>query len=270
MAGERILIVRAPGTNCDREAAFAWETVGCRPERVHIAALAERPAMLHEYALLTLPGGFSYGDDVAAGRIMAAHLERALADELPRFIAAGKLVFGICNGFQVLAKMGLLPFHAAAPAPAGAVAEGRQSCTVTFNEPAGFQDRWITLSAGANTPCLFVEPGRSYEMPIAHGEGRVLFASEALRRAVADQRLAALRYVDGAADMRAEGPANPNGSTDAIAGLCDATGRVFGLMPHPERHLAATQHPCWTSRGRRADAPGDGLAIFQRAAAALR
>lgn len=261
----RVLILRAAGTNCDWEACHAWELAGARPERVHLRRLIERPALLDDYQILTIPGGFSYGDDISAGRIFAAQLERELLDEIRRFIDADKLVLGICNGFQILVKAGLLPFPKQS---------GPRVCTITYNEPPGFQDRWVCLQA-ATDRCVFLEKGRRYEMPIAHGEGRVLFADEETRRRVARDDLAALRYVPldagnglpqnaaGGSTGMAAPPHNPNGSADDLAGLCDETGRVLGLMPHPDRFTEGTQHPCWTARPPRA--AGDGLAIFQRA-----
>lgn len=263
-----VLILRAAGTNCDLETQHAWELAGAQAERVHLRRLIERQQMLDAYQVVTIPGGFSYGDDIAAGRIFAAQLQRHLFDHLRAFIEAGKLVLGICNGFQILVKAGLLPY------PLGTTAAGRSNptaaegdstgqqavCTVTYNDPPGFQDRWVTLRAN-DSPCVFTEPGRTYEMPIAHGEGRVVFADRARLEQVTRAHLNALAYVPTPHGK----PYNPNGSDGDIAGLCDPTGRVLGLMPHPERFVTWTQHPCWTSLPRRA--AGDGLAMFQKAVA---
>ncbi len=252
MANVRVLLLRAAGTNCDRECTFAWQRAGAHVEPMHVRDLSERPDRLREFQILTIPGGFSYGDDIAAGRIFAAQIERHLRDDLLAFIDAGRLILGICNGFQVLVKAGLLPFpHESA---------AQRCCTVTYNAPAGFQDRWIALDAQPS-PCVFTTPGRRYEMPIAHGEGRVRFASDAVRQRVISAGLAAVTYCDAPAGPPGA-PANPNGSELDIAGLCDPTGRVFGLMPHPDRFTEPTQHPCWTSREA---AVGDGLHMFQQA-----
>ena len=258
MAHVRVLMVRAAGTNCDQEAQYAWESVGATVERMHIRRLLEEPLLLDACQIVTLPGGFSYGDDLGAGRILAAQIERGLSARLGAFVERGGLVLGICNGFQVLVKTGLLPFaHAAF----------RQVCTITYNEPPGFQDRWVWLTAG-DTPCAFLEPGRTYELPIAHGEGRVAFANDTMLQQALAQQHVALRYAESPSGRNPTGqPANPNGSTHDIAGLCDATGRVLGLMPHPERFVTWTQHPAWTSRPWRE--AGDGLALFQRAIAHL-
>ena len=251
MAEVRVLILRAAGTNCDVETARAWELAGAVAERVHARRLLETPAMLDAYRVLTIPGGFSYGDDIAAGRILAAQLRRHGLDELYRFIDAGKLVLGICNGFQVLVQIGLLPFPGS---------NGRRVCTIAHNERPGFQDRWVNVRVRGER-CAFLEPGREYEMPIAHGEGRVLFADRAVLEQVEREGHNALCYAapPPAAGVTPGAPDNPNGSAGNIAGLCDTTGRVLGLMPHPERFMTGTQHPCWTSRPERED--GDGLAL---------
>ncbi|MBU0638411.1 MAG: phosphoribosylformylglycinamidine synthase subunit PurQ [Planctomycetes bacterium] len=260
MAQVRILILRAAGINCDLETEHAWETAGGAPERVHIRRLIERPQLLTEYQILTIPGGFSYGDDIAAGRILAAQLERHLLDQIRAFVVAEKLVLGICNGFQVLVRTGLLPFSQAP--------EQARTCTITYNEPPGFQDRWVWLRADTSR-CPFLEPGHCYELPIAHGEGRVMFADADGAKRLLDAAHGALRYIpppDGPDNTRGD-PYNPNGSAGDIAGLCDETGRVLGLMPHPERFVSGTQHPRWTSRAHRET--GDGMALFRRAIAHL-
>jgi phosphoribosylformylglycinamidine (FGAM) synthase-like amidotransferase family enzyme len=280
MSPPKVLILRAAGTNCDLETQHAWEVAGARPERVHLRQLIAEPRTLDAYQIVTIPGGFSYGDDIAAGRIFAAQLERHLADQFRAFIDAGKLVLGICNGFQILVKAGLLPYAHSQKSVARR-AEGAV-CTVTYNDPPGFQDRWVTLFAH-DSPCVFTEPGRIYELPIAHGEGRVVFADGPSLEHIIEAGQNALCYVPpgvqsheavamaneatwlgGRDRLAAAGvPYNPNGSHADIAGLCDPTGRVLGLMPHPERFVTWTQHPQWTSRERRET--GDGLAMFQRA-----
>lgn len=261
MANVRVVILRAAGTNCDLETQHAWEQAGATSvERLHIRRLIDQPQLLDRAQILTIPGGFSYGDDIAAGRILAAQVRRHLAESLQRFIDADKLVLGICNGFQVLVQAGVLP---------GPSTDGVRRCTIAANTPPGFQDRWVYLHATTDR-CAFLEPGWVYEMPIAHGEGRVTFTAPADHDAVEADGQAALRYGGprpGDADLHGP-PHNPNGSVGDIAGLCDATGRVLGLMPHPERFVTWTQHPCWTSQ--RPRDVGDGLALFQRAVTTLR
>jgi len=259
MPKPRVMILRAAGSNCDHETQHAWELAGAAAERVHIRRLIESPALLAACQVLTIPGGFSYGDDIAAGRIFAAQIRRHLDDALHRFVDKGKLILGICNGFQILVQSGLLPFSGSTALP--------QACTIAQNDPPGFQDRWIWLRAGKN-PSAFLEPGCCYELPIAHGEGRVRFAAEAERQRVTAAGQDVLRYVPPPAESTpSDRPYNPNGSEGDVAGLCDETGRVLGLMPHPERFVTWTQHPCWTSQAERT--PADGLTFFQRAVGAL-
>jgi len=256
VAQVRVLILRAAGINCDLETQHAWELAGGVPTRIHVRQLIEQPSQLDDFQILTIPGGFSYGDDIAAGRILANQVRRHLIDGLERFIGAGKLVLGICNGFQVLVQTNILPFGRTTTRP--------RRCTIAENAPAGFQDRWVYLQA-PESRCVFLDPGQVYEMPIAHGEGRVIFADDADLAAVTQGGQIALTYGPprpGNANLHGV-PTNPNGSQADIAGLCDATGRVLGLMPHPERFVAWTQHPCWTSQPARP--AGDGLALFLRA-----
>lgn len=251
----RVMVLRAAGTNCDLETEHAWRLVGASPEAVHLNRLTASPRILDAYQIVTIPGGFSYGDDVSAGRIFAAHIERALHEEIGRFVDRGGFILGICNGFQVLVKAGLLPERDRA-------GESR-SCTITYNDPPGFRDTWVHL-VGGRTPSVFVEAGRRYELPIAHGEGRVVFRADG--PATDREPRVALRYAPPL-DAPDAGGFNPNGSTLDIAGLCDETGRILGLMPHPERFVDYTQHPCWNSRS---DSTGpDGLAIFERAVSHL-
>lgn len=262
MAQVHVLILRSAGTNCDLETQHAWELAGAHAERVHIRRLIEQPQRFDDYQVLTFPGGFSYGDDIAAGRILAAQVQRHLIDRLWQFVDAKKLVLGVCNGFQVLVQAGLVPFRRAS-------AGSPRTCTITHNEPPGFQDRWVYLRAQTDR-CVFLEAGQTYEMPIAHGEGRVAFSTPADFEAVIAHSQNALVYAgprNGGSNPHGE-PLNPNGSVGDIAGLCDETGHVLGLMPHPERFVTWTQHPCWTSQPERPQ--GDGLALFQRAVAYFR
>ncbi|HZZ43398.1 MAG TPA: phosphoribosylformylglycinamidine synthase I [Tepidisphaeraceae bacterium] len=233
------LILRTAGTNCDRETAYAFEQAGAKTVSLHINRLLENPDLLHDYQLLAIPGGFSYGDDINSGRIFANQISQHLAPMFHRFVEAGKPIIGICNGFQVLVKTDLLP---------GPLA-GRtgQTATLAHNDSHRFIDRWVHL-APRSKHCIWTRNlPATLELPIAHGEGKFIPASESVRRALWDQDQIALIYTrpDGTA---ANGePANPNGSTDDIAGVCDSTGLIFGLMPHPERHVSPLQHPAWTS-----------------------
>lgn len=251
MATPRVLILRAPGANCDVEAQFAFEQAGGTADRVHVNRLREQPALLQRYQILTIPGGFSYGDDVAAGKILANQLTHYLGEGLRRFRDGGKLILGICNGFQVLLKAGLL----VPPDEDGPVA------TLAQNECGHFEDRWVYLEVAPGS-CPFLSGVGRMQLPVAHGEGRFVCREEWLLQGLQQAGQVVLRYAD-AGGRPGPFPVNPNGSQGDVAGLCDATGRVLGLMPHPERHVLPTQHPQWTRRGLAPE--GDGLAIFRNA-----
>lgn len=250
----RALIVTGFGINCDNETAYAFERAGGDAERVHLNDLIDAPERLHEFHILAVPGGFSFGDDIASGRVLANRIRYKLGDQLQRFIDDGKLVIGICNGFQVLVKMGLLP----------ALDGGfKQEATLTHNDSARFEDRWVWLESDTSTPCVWVREIDTMELPIRHGEGKFIAPDDVLARMQAAGQIA-LRYsTKRGGSANGAYPANPNGSVDDIAGICDATGRVFGLMPHPEAFLDRTNHPRWTREHIPQD--GAGLKIFQNA-----
>jgi phosphoribosylformylglycinamidine synthase len=258
MATVRVLVLRAPGANCDAEAVYAFELAAAAADRVHINQVREQPVLLRQYQILVVPGGFSYGDDVAAGKILANQLRSFLGDEMQRFRDAGKLVLGICNGFQVLLKAGLL-VPPTAPLQDGN--GGGVPATLANNSSGKFEDRWIRMRA---TPgrCPFVQGYDSMEAPIAHGEGRFVCRDDSTLQKLEAAGQIVLRYVD-ADGASGPYPINPNGSQADIAGLCDASGQVLGLMPHPERHVTGTQHPQWTRHGIKSE--GDGLRLFKNA-----
>jgi phosphoribosylformylglycinamidine synthase len=248
MAQPRILILRAPGTNCDEETAFAFRQAGGLADVQHLNRLLEAPRVVADYQVLCIPGGFCYGDDIAAGKIFANQIRHHLADVLQEFRAAGKLILGICNGFQVLVKSGLLDTDDAQ----GPVA------SLTWNTSGRFLDRWVHLQV-EGAKCVFLAGIERMLLPIAHAEGQfVVRDAESLARLEQAGQLV-LRY----AAQGDEPDYNPNGSAGDVAGVCDATGRVFGLMPHPERHIDPTHHPQWTRLPRRTE--GDGLAVFRNA-----
>jgi len=292
-----VLVLRAAGINCDEETMHCWRLAGAEPSLMHVNALLDDPKKLDDFVILTIPGGFAYGDDIAAGVILAQKIRHRLAGTLTRFVDGGGGVFGICNGFQVLVKMGLLP--------GGEF--GRDQVTLTYNDSSHFEARWVKLQVCTDR-CPFVgevrsskfefqrkpignrqqateesskpqsEPGaqatgpsiehrqsiidKFLELPVEHAEGRIVTASESTTRKLFERGQVALQYVDetGRSDRY---PSNPNGSVAGIAGLCDSTGRIFGLMPHPDRHFDHTQHPHWTRR--KLEGPADGLRIFQNA-----
>ncbi len=254
-APPRVLILRAPGTNCDVETAYAFERAGGKAERWHINRLLEGPRLLTDFQILCIPGGFSYGDDVAAGKILANQIQHHLADDLRQFKAAGKLVLGICNGFQVLIKSGLLLDNDPNLGP---------PATLTWNDSGRFEDRWIRLSV-QGSKCVFLEGIDSMLLPVAHAEGKFVPRDAIVLEALAREGQLVLKYrqLCGEDGAGVPYPDNPNGSIADTAGVCDTTGRVFGLMPHPERHIDPTQHPRWT-RGEARD-PGDGFKVFRNA-----
>ena len=235
----KTLVLRTAGTNCDGETVHAFELAGATAERVHLNRLLANPRLMDDYQLLALPGGFSYGDDIAAGRILANQIVNHLRDAFQRFVEAGKPVIGICNGFQVLVKTDLLP---------GAIG-GRtgQTATLTHNDCGRFIDRWVHLAPRSRKCVWTAGIDQTVELPIAHGEGKFVPADESVRKALWDNDQVALVYArpDGAA-ADGQAPYNPNGSVDDIAGVCDETGLVLGLMPHPERYVSPLQHPAWT------------------------
>ena len=258
MTAPRALVLRAAGTNCDRETQHALELAGFAAERVHVFRLMEKPDQLKEFQFLVIPGGFSYGDDVAAGKILANQMLHRLADALNEFLSAGKLMLGICNGFQVMIKSGLLPWGRVVPG------EAHREATLAWNDSGKFEDRWVHLRVDSDK-CVFLPKGEQIALPVAHGEGKFVPADDGVLRRLGDADQVAARYVD---QMGHPGgyPVNPNGSIDDIAGICDPTGRVMGLMPHPERFVEITHHPQWT---RREVLRADGRIFFERAFAYL-
>lgn len=248
MAQPRVLILRAPGTNCDIETQFAFELAGAKAERVHINQLREKPSLINDFQVLCLPGGFSYGDDVAAGRILASQLQHDLGEVMQDFRSQEKLILGICNGFQVLIKSGvLLPEDEMGPV-----------ATLGWNNSGRFLDRWVELQV-TGSKCVFLNGIERMFLPMAHAEGKFVARDNDILGSLDAAGQLALRYTkpDGTPD-------NPNGSMADVAGCCDTTGRVFGLMPHPERFLDPTNHPNWT-RMKDLPAEGDGLAVFRNA-----
>lgn len=249
----RALVLRAPGTNCDDETAFAFERAGAEAEKVHVSALLAAPKRLLEFQILAIPGGFSYGDDLGAGKVLALQIREALLPWIRDFVRAGNLVIGICNGFQVLVKCGLLPF--------GVDAQAEPAATLGWNDSRKLESRWVRLSPG-DSPSPFLSGLPPIELPVAHGEGRFIPRDAAVLDAIRRNRQVAFRYASRAGGRPAY-PENPNGSADDIAGITDPTGRILGMMPHPERHVLPWQHPRWTREGAKEE--GEGLAIFRNA-----
>lgn len=251
MMQPRVLILRAAGINCDQETAAACELAGGRPDRVHINRIAEGSVRLDDYAALVLPGGFSYGDHLGAGKLLAVDLLHRLGDALQQFIAGGRPVLGICNGFQVLVKAGLLPGNDATP---------RQTVTLTDNQHGAYECRWVRLRPNGASPSIFLHGiDQLLSLPVGHGEGRLAAPDDTLA-AIESNNQIALQYVDEHDDPTTEYPANPNGSAHAIAALTNTQGNVLGIMPHPDRAYLPQLHGDWRRSGR---AEGDGLRLFR-------
>jgi phosphoribosylformylglycinamidine synthase I len=228
-----VLVLRAPGTNCDRETAFAFRRAGARVVEAHVNALLERPARLRRLHGVVLPGGFSYGDDLGAGTVLGTRIRTALRDELRRLVDRGGIVLGICNGFQVLVKTGLLPgLEDALSARRVALAGNLQN---------RYEDRWVVVEARATN--AFFRRGDRITCPVAHAEGRFFFREASVHAALEAGSQVALRYVAPDGRTPAPFPWNPNGSLCDVAGITDPTGRVLGMMPHPERNQFPWQDP---------------------------
>jgi phosphoribosylformylglycinamidine synthase len=258
------------GLNCDWETQFALNQAGAEAVRVHTSDLLAQPAMLWDYHLLAVPGGFSWGDEHGAGVILALRLKLALGQALQEFVQAGRLVIAICNGFQVLVNLGLLPNLPGR--------EGERLVALIPNDCGNFRDAWVSLKANPASPCIFTRGLDALELPIRHGEGK-FYADAAILKDLANNGQIALQYaLPTGALAQGRFPENPNGSALDIAGICDATGLVLGLMPHPEAHISPFQHPAWTfakeaSRRRGEPFPEEaapGLKIFQNAVDYLR
>ncbi len=254
----RVLVLRAPGTNCDEETIRAWRTVGAEAESIHILPMIGEPERLDDCKILTVPGGFSYGDDLGAGLIFGLDLSRALGDRLRTFHERGGLILGICNGFQALVRAGLLPGD---PVPS-------DCATLTHNDSARYECRWVRLKPQpGRSP--FLPDGHVIEIPVAHAEGKFITDTPERLDQLERQGQIALRYVDRNDAPTLQYPENPNGSLGAVAGLTDSTGRILGLMPHPERHIDLLHHPQWTRLEGGSDREPDGLRIFHAAIASL-
>ena len=254
----KVIVLRTAGTNCDAETAFAFEKAGASCELVHINKLVASGGKLDKYRILAIPGGFTYGDDIASGKILANEIKYKLKNRIVDFIKKGKLIIGICNGFQVLVKSGLLPN-----------ATGNFDdieASLSINDSGKFEARWIYLknqkSKIKNQKCVWVKGLESLiYLPVAHAEGKFIPRDkEALEKMQKNGQIV-FSYCDEKGES-GKYPHNPNGSVRNIAGICDREGRILGLMPHPERHIRATQHPRWTREKKKATT-ASGLQIFK-------
>ena len=249
----RVCILRTDGTNCDEELFYAFEKFGAAPEMIHVNQLRNKSKKLSSFQILALPGGFSYGDDVASGKILAVELISFLKSELQNFIAKKGLILGICNGFQTLVRTGLLPFNNF----------GKMDVTLAGNDSGHFECRWVKLKV-EKSKCAFLNPlsftsevklsrrqentsevnTHVLELAVNHGEGKFYSEPKTIQK-IEDESLVTFRYVDESGQPTNTYPQNPNGSLNAIAGVCDPSGRILGLMPHPEKFVDITQYPNW-------------------------
>ncbi len=233
----KALVLSGYGLNCDRETAFAFEQAGAEASRVHINALVSDGNILDRFHIMAFVGGFSWGDDHGAGVIQAHKMRTGLGEHLVRFVERGGLVIGICNGFQTLVNLGLLP----------GIDKDYTSRSVALidNDCGNFRDDWVHLAVDSSSPCVFTRGMGKLELPIRHGEGK-FFCNDGVLDSIRENRQVVMRYADrGGNPAKGRFPENPNGSLDDIAGICDSTGRVFGLMPHPEAYNHVTNHPLW-------------------------
>lgn len=251
----KVAILFAPGTNFDEETKYAFEKTGARADILPMTQLLAKPTILQEYNLIDFPGGFSYGDDLLAGKIWANQVRIYLLEEINKFIKRGGLIIGVCNGFQVLMRSGLLPGFGQLHETAGLI----------YNKKGKFECRWIRLKA-RNSRCVFLKNTsvNNGELPVQHGEGRFVVAKSSIMQKLIDNKQIVFQYIDKMGKTTATYPDNPNGSMYGIAGICDLSGQIFGMMPHPEHFVEDWQYPNWR-RKRNANGNCFGLEIYKAA-----
>jgi phosphoribosylformylglycinamidine synthase subunit PurQ / glutaminase len=257
------LVLFGNGINCEYETAYANRLAGFDVDLIHLNTLMESPGKIHNYSFLNLPGGFLDGDDLGSAKAQAvkwrhqkgSHSDKRFVDELIRFVAQGNIILGICNGFQLLVKTGLLP---------GLKGDYlRQTVTLTFNDSGRFEDRWVHLRANGLSNCIFTKGITKMYLPVRHGEGKLVADGRDTLAGMEQEGHIVIQYADEEGAVTSRYPHNPNGASLGIAGLCDPTGRILGLMPHPEAYVHYTQHPRWTREKLSED--GDGIRIFHNA-----
>lgn len=249
----KVCVLQAAGINRDIEAKRAFTVAGATADLIHINDLISGRQRLDGYHILMLPGGFSFGDDIASGKVLANKLKYKLAGPIKEFVGKGKLVLGICNGFQAMVKMGLLP---------GVGGDYQnQRVTLTYNDSGKFEDRWVYLKINPKSKCIFTQGlDRVVYMPVCHGEGKFIPQDKEMLSRLHQNEQVVAQYVNEDGNFGSY-PVNPNGSVNHIAGICDETGLIFGMMPHPEDYITLTHHPRWT-RGKLLHSK-DGLLIFE-------
>ena len=261
----KALVLTGYGLNCDNETAYALTLAGAEAHRVHINALIDGSARLDDFKILVFGGGFSWGDDHGAGVIQAVRIKHNIGDRVVRFVEDGNLVMGICNGFQTIVNLGLLPGFDNN--------YQTRSVALTYNDCGNFRDDWVTLAMNGKSPCVFTQGLVRMDLPVRHGEGKFVGDSKVITRLLNDHQIACRYALPDGTPADKQFPFNPNSSTADIAGICDPTGRVFGLMPHPEAFNHFTNQPGWPrfkeniKRGRmaKADLPVTGIRMFENA-----
>ena len=246
----RVCILRSDGTNCDQELYYAFEKAGSLPEYVHVNELRKKDKKLSDFQIVALPGGFSYGDDIASGKVLAVELMSKLQGDLQTFIDKKGFLLGVCNGFQTLIRTGLLPFGTL----------GKMQATLTHNDSGHFECRWVQIKAEDSKATYLNDLNFPMHVAVNHGEGKI-FADQKIIDRIEQENLVVFRYVDKNGDATSEYPENPNGSLNAIAGITDASGRILGLMPHPEKFVDTTQYPNF--RREKIEKP-HGLMFYER------
>lgn len=261
----KVLVLTGYGLNCDNETAYAFELAGAQVTKVHINSLIDGSVSLDDFKIMVFGGGFSWGDDHGAGVIQAVRMKTNIGESILEFIDKGNLVLGICNGYQTLVNIGLLP--------------GldnnykKRSVAVTYNDCGNFVDNWVTLKINPKSPCIFTRGLDKLELPVRHGEGKFYSDSKIIERLVESNQVAVQYAIPNGRPAEGKFPFNPNGSLNDIAGICDPSGRIFGLMPHPEAYNHFTNHPDWTrnkEKAKRSKAkidpgPTIGTRIFKNA-----
>ncbi len=258
------LVLTGYGINCEEEMAAAYTLAGAEAHIVHLSDVFAGRLSIHDFQILNFPGGFSFGDDLGSAKVLGNKFKfkpmasgKRFMEELQQFLSDGKYILGVCNGFQALVKMGLLP---------NVNGNFEQEATLTHNDSGKFEDRWVRMRVNEQARTPYLTGLKAFDVPVRHGEGKLIFRDEAIRQAVLAQHLNCLSYADAQGNPTAEYPQNPNGSELNCAGLTDPSGQVFGLMPHPEAYLALYNHPNWGQMKRQhpdISEAGEGLMLFK-------
>lgn len=267
MTQVKALVITGYGTNCEMEMSYACSRAGAQSDIVHISDVIRGSISIGDYHFLNLAGGFLDGDDLGSAQVESIRLKHArikttgktLFEEIECLIDRGMIILGVCNGFQALVKSGLLPGNPM----------GKRRVSLTFNDSAKFEDRWVRLGVNSASPCIFTKSIDQISLPVRHGEGKIVCDCDDTLNEILEDNLNTLFYADKNGKQTMSYPDNPNGSTESIAGICDKTGRIFGLMPHPEAYNHVTNHPGWT-RMTTISERGEGMAIFENAVSFLR